>query len=163
MNKQYNEFDSATLFFLDIHLEKVLIFCDILSFINSFLQVFLSLYRSPTISNTIILPNLRELIYFLFNFSCLSLNSLRTLQELNSANSLSSEPVAIFVKSIIYCFQFKFPVLADGGSSYNMDYSIKRTGFLDVSYVGHVILFTLAIEKEPKNIGWLNKCSYTYT
>ena len=62
LNKQYNEFDSVTLCFLDIHLEKVLIFCDILSFINSFLQVFLSLYRSPTISNTIILPNLRELI-----------------------------------------------------------------------------------------------------
>ena len=54
LNKQYNEFDSATLFFLDIHLEKVLIFCDILSFINSFLQVFLSLdplqYRTPSFS-----------------------------------------------------------------------------------------------------------------
>ena len=54
LNKQYNEFDSVTLCFLDIHLEKVLIFCDILSFINSFLQVFLSLdplqYRTPSFS-----------------------------------------------------------------------------------------------------------------
>jgi hypothetical protein len=35
----------------------------------------------------------------------------------------------------------------------SMDYSMKRTGFLDVFYVGHVIFFTLAIEKAPKNIG----------
>jgi hypothetical protein len=34
-----------------------------------------------------------------------------------------------------------------------MDYSIKRTGHFDVSYVGHVIFFTLAIEKAQKNIG----------
>ncbi len=51
---QYNEVDSVTLCFLDIHLEKVLIFCDILSFINSFLQVFPSLdplkYRTPSFS-----------------------------------------------------------------------------------------------------------------
>ena len=36
---------------------------------------------------------------------------------------------------------------------YAMDYSIKRTGHVDVSYVGHVFFFTLAIEKAPKNIG----------
>jgi hypothetical protein len=31
-----------------------------------------------------------------------------------------------------------------------MDYSIKRTELLDVSYVGHVIFFTLAKEKAQK-------------
>jgi hypothetical protein len=46
--------------------------------------------------------------------------------------------------------------------SYYMDYFIKRTGHFDVSYVGHVIFFTLAIEKKQKNIGWLNKSSYTH-
>jgi hypothetical protein len=34
-----------------------------------------------------------------------------------------------------------------------MDYSIKRTGHFYVSYAGHVIFFTLAIEKAQKNIG----------